>query len=107
MVTAINSSYSLIPEDLQAPLNNQDQGTTFNKNGVIYTIEERYISALGSQCIKLSYAMNKIIQSEVLYVKRITSGIKYLSWNKHQLALCLLKNKVEGRRLENNENFAT
>ena len=49
----------------------------------------------------------KIIQSEVLYVKRITSGIKYLSWNKHQLALCLLKNKVEGRRLENNENFAT
>ena len=59
LVTAINSSYSLIPEDLQAPLNNQDQGTTFNKNGVIYTIEERYISALGSQCIKLSYAMNK------------------------------------------------
>ena len=42
LVTAINSSYSLIPEDLQAPLNNQDQGTTFNKNGVIYTIEERY-----------------------------------------------------------------
>lgn len=59
LVTAVNSSHSLMPENLQAPLNNQVQGTTFNINGVVYTIEERYISALGSQCIKLSYAMNK------------------------------------------------
>lgn len=59
LVTPVNSSYKPMPEVIQAPLNTQIKGATFSSNGVVYTIEERYISALGYQCVKLNYEMNQ------------------------------------------------
>ncbi|WP_218573755.1 hypothetical protein [Plesiomonas shigelloides] len=59
LVTPVNSYYKSMPEVIQAPLNTQIKGATFSSNGVVYTIEERYISALGYQCVKLNYEMNQ------------------------------------------------
>lgn len=59
LVTPVNSYYKSMPEVVQAPLNTQIKGATFSSNGVVYTIEERYISALGYQCVKLNYEMNQ------------------------------------------------
>lgn len=44
---------SALPADLQQALNSAPQGAAFSSSSVTYTMGQRYVSALGQECVAL------------------------------------------------------
>lgn len=45
----------VMPENLQQPLNTLPQGAALSANGTSFTLGQRYVSALGEDCVELLF----------------------------------------------------
>lgn len=52
---AVSSALQAMPSNLQQALNTLPQGAPLSTNGVTFTSGQRYISALGHECIELLF----------------------------------------------------
>ncbi|WP_230599070.1 hypothetical protein [Enterobacter cancerogenus] len=64
-----------MPNNLQQSLNTLPQGATLNASSHTYTLGQRYVSALGQECIEL--VRNRNVNSSQLGVICKNDGIWY------------------------------
>lgn len=52
---SIATELHVMPPDLQQALNTLPQGAAFSRKNVTYTLGQRYVSALGLECVELLF----------------------------------------------------
>lgn len=50
---SVSTELDAMPADLQQALNTLPQGAAFSRGNVTYTLGQRYVSALGRECVEL------------------------------------------------------
>ena len=95
--------------NLQQPLNTLPQGAALSANGNTYILGQRYVSALGLECIELlrnrNYNQSQPDFSYHSWFAMLFSapGIWYRSWNRLPPVTCLPCNNFEEKCCEDNE----
>ncbi|WP_169046362.1 hypothetical protein [Aeromonas salmonicida] len=62
---AVSSALQAMPSNLQQALNTQPQGAALSTNSVSFTLGQRYISALGHECVELLFNKKGLSQRSV------------------------------------------